>query len=134
MTTTTATTAMIQNSEPRLSNVGGHTPTSRKNVVRIVEERSSEREDCVGGQSSVMLCDENDFLSANDTTLAISKNDRNSNIFDEVTFRKMLKVKHKNVFILQLDLDKNKNTILKSDFFFGFYKSWNTQWFLVGSN
>ena len=54
--------------------------------------------------------------------------------FDEVTFRKMLKVKHKNVFILQLDLDKNKNTILKSDFCFGFYKNWNTQWFLVGSN
>ena len=48
------------------------------------------------------------FLSADNTTLAISKNDRNSNIFDEVTFRKMLKVKHKNVFILQLDLDKNK--------------------------
>jgi hypothetical protein len=32
-----------ERSKPHLSNVGGHTPTSRKNVVRIVEERSSER-------------------------------------------------------------------------------------------
>ena len=59
------------------------------------------------------------FLSADNTTLAISKNDRNSNILTKSRLEKYLLFSKQKCFYLQLDLEK-QNTDFKIRFPFWF--------------
>ncbi len=73
------------------------------------------------------------FLSANNTTLVNSRVELIFILTKSRLEKYLLFQNKKNVFVYNWIL-KNETQILKLDLCFSFYKSWNTQWFLVGSN